>query len=196
MGKEKLSAEEKLEKQRKYDEGCQAAEKELMRLFDSGVPMSALDDIFEDDQHFWGVSKEWDSAIDMFIEKHAPYCQSIYLRGLMEQHLKELPETTSVYWIHDINYEFEGWVIGDISVAQECVRGKVKHDLRVEYDSWYQLDDETADAISDSYGIEKISVGEHSTYIAHRTSFAPMKEELWEGIKYNPHVGVDDYDAD
>ena len=165
----------------------QVAVAELMALFDKGIPLCALDNDFESDQGFQYYSDKWKSEIDSYMKKFDDCLASIRLRELMEEHLKELPATTSVYWIHCINYEFEAWVVGDILAAQECVRCRVQFDLDLELFGCEKAE-EDALVINNSYGMEKIEVGKNSTYSAKHNMHSPISEEMWERIKYNPHI--------
>lgn len=160
MTKENLSIEEKLNAARQYQEGLKQAKEELFSLFKSGVPLGVFNDIFDDDQNFQGISDNWGNAIDSFRNKYADYIYDIHLRWLITDFLERLPKSKKVYLVHDIIYEYEAWVVGNLESAQLCLKGLVgMHRLSAYFSSRYAGEDteEDTESIINGYEIEKVT---------------------------------------
>ena len=97
MSQKKMTPEEREQRNKEIEEKTAALEKELLALFDAGLPLCYSDscDPLNDFSVFRGLSAEWDKAIDTLL-KEASYLDDIFLPSLISEHLRDLPEETSV----------------------------------------------------------------------------------------------------
>ena len=205
MSQKKKTPEEREQRNKEIEEKTAALEKELLALFDAGLPLCYSDscDPLNDFSVFRGLSAEWDKAIDTLL-KEASYLDDIFLPSLISEHLRDLPEETSVYMICDINLAFMGWVVGDMLTAQKCLSARVSQQIGIETDpanmimSGCHEDDiseeqlSTVDVINNSYGIKKLDTGKNATFTYNVMGGNRLSDEEWEQIKYNPHIEMEE----